>query len=209
MKIPKSNLLEDVKKCMTDPIYDIIQNFSLEKSREGYKKRVKQWESGWYSNNPAAKEETVSFPFTSLSEMGLVSIQAHNLYVNLKKESFNKWVDWYVYGQNIVVSWYRLKTFDEWLHDGIKDAIIQASDNPEDGVRLLLEKKLGGWVYHNTTIHLFAEWVIDEETLKRLWTYEKYQSIKGRDIEEDIEQAKKALEDMKENNNVTVLTLKM
>lgn len=44
MKNP-NNLLEDVKKCMTDPIYDIIQNFSLEKSKEWYEKRKKQWDS--------------------------------------------------------------------------------------------------------------------------------------------------------------------
>jgi hypothetical protein len=44
MKNP-NNLLEDVKRCMTDPISDILLNFSIEKSRKGYDERVKQWES--------------------------------------------------------------------------------------------------------------------------------------------------------------------
>lgn len=211
MRKPEDNMLEDVQKCMVDPIYDICKNFSLQKSREGYEKRVKQWESGWYSNNPAAKEESVSFDFSSLSELGLFSIQAHNLYVNLKKESFNKWVDWYVYGQNIVVSWYRLKTFDEWLHDGIKDALTIHYKSPEDGVRRMLNREWGGY-YQNDAIHLFAEWKIDEESLKRLGHYEPAQAIEGRDIEKDIEEATKALKDMEENNKpngVEVLTLKM
>ena len=199
MRKPENNMLEDVQKCMVDPIYDICKNFSLQKSREGYEKRVKQWESGWYANNPAAAEETVTFPFASLSEMGLVSIQAHNLYVNLKKESFNKWVDWYVYGQNIVVSWHRLKTFDEWLHDGIKDALTIHYKSPEDGIRRMLNREWG-WYYQNDAIHLFAEWKIDEESLKRLGHYEAAQAIEGRDIEKDIEDATKALYDLEENN---------
>lgn len=199
MRNPENNILEDVQKCMVDPIYDICKNFSLQKSREGYEKRVKQWESGWYTNNPAAAEETVTFPFTSLSEMGLLSIQAHNLYVNLKKESFNKWVDWYVYGQNIVVSWYRLKTFDEWLHDGLKDALTIHYKSPEDGVRRMLNREWG-WYYQNDAIHLFAEWKIDEESLKRLGHYEPAQAIEGRDIEKDIEDATRALYDLEENN---------
>jgi len=206
---PENNMLEDVQKCMVDPIYDICKNFSLQKSREGYEKRVKQWESGWYKNNPAAAEETVSFPFTSLSEMGLVSIQAHNLYTNLKTKDFNKWVDWYVYWQNVVVSWHRLKTFDEWLHDGIKDALTIHYKSPEDWVRRLLNREWG-WYYQNDAIHLFAEWKIDEESLKRLGHYEPAQAINDRDIEKDIKEATKALKDMEDcNKNVTVLTLKM
>lgn len=43
--LTQTQLREDVTKCMTDPIYDIIQNFSLEKSKEWYEKRKKQWES--------------------------------------------------------------------------------------------------------------------------------------------------------------------
>ena len=199
MRKPEDNMLEDVQKCMVDPIYDICKNFSLQKSREGYEKRVKQWESGWYTNNPAAKEESVNFDFASLSELGLFSIQAHNLYVNLKKESFNKWVDWYIYGQNIVVSWYRLKTFDEWLHDGIKDALTIHYKSPEDGVRRMLNREWG-WYYQNDAIHLFAEWKIDEESLKRLGHYEPAQAIEGRDIEKDIEDATRALYDLEENN---------
>lgn len=208
MRNPKSNLLEDVQKCMTDPIYDICKNFSLQKSREGYEKRVKQWESGNYKQNPAVKKEEVSFEFANLDDLSLKSIEAQNTFINLKREDFNKWVDWYIYGQNVVVEWYRLKTFDEWLHDWLKDALFMACQTPEDGARKIIERELWNWMYSNGAVHLFIEWIITEDVLKRLGQYEKYQEIKWRDIEEDIEQAKKALKDMEENN-VTVLKLKI
>ena len=202
MLIKKDNLLEDVKKCLTDPVYGVIHNFSLKKSKEYYAKWEKIWESWNYKQNPAVKLEEVSFDFGSLSDLWLMAVQSHNLYVNIKRESFNKWADWYIYWQNIVVSWYRLKTFDEWLHDWLRDALYNAGKTPEDWVRILLEKELGRWIYTNTAIHLYAEWIIDKETLKRLWTYEKYMHLEDRDMEEDIEQVRKALEDMEENNNV-------
>lgn len=211
MKNP-NNLLEDVKKCMTDPVSDILLNFSLEKSRKGYEDRKKQWECGSFRDNPAVKNEEVSFDFGSLSELWLVSVQAHNLYTNLKKENFNKWVDWHMRGQNIVVSWYRLKSFDEWLHDWLKDALVMAIDCPEDWARMVIERELGEGKYTNAAIHMYVEWKIDNETLKRLWQYERYQHIEDRDIEKDIEEAKKALLWMEEDNKkdaVTVLTLKM
>lgn len=68
MKNP-NDLLENVKKCLTDPIADILQNFSLEKSRTYYAKRAKQWNMGDYKFNPANKLEEVSFPFASLTEL--------------------------------------------------------------------------------------------------------------------------------------------
>lgn len=211
MKNP-NNLLEDVKKCMTDPVSDILLNFSLEKSRKGYEDRKKQWESGSFRNNPAVKKEEVSFAFADLYEAANQCCQAHNMYNNLKEQDFNKWVDWYMCGQNIVVSWYRLKSFDEWLHDWLKDALIMAIDCPEDWARMVIEKELGEGKYTNAAIHMYVEWKIDNETLKRLWQYEKYQHIEDRDVEEDIEEAKKALLWMEEDNKkdtVTVLTLKM
>ena len=211
MKNP-NNLLEDVKKCMTDPISDLLLNFSLEKSKEWYEKRKKQWDSWGYRQNPAVKKEEISFDFGDLFELEWNAWQARNLYNNLKKEDFNKWVDWYIYWQNIVVSWYRLKTFDEWLHDWIKEALILAYQFPEDGARKVLEKGLGEWAYTNTAIHMYVEWKIDNETLKRLWQYEKYQNIDDRDVEKDIEEVKKALLWMEEDNKkstVTVLTFKM
>lgn len=211
MKNP-NNLLEDVKKCMTDPVSDLLLNFSLEKSKEWYEKREKQWDSWSYRQNPAAKKEEVSFDFTDLFELEWNAWQARNLYNNLKKEDFNKWVDWYIYWQNIVVSWYRLKTFDEWLHDWIKEALILAYQFPEDGARKVLERELWDGKYTNTAVHMYIEWEIDDETLKRLWQYEGYQHIDDRDIEKDIEEAKKALLWMEEDNkksNVEVLTLKM
>lgn len=211
MKNP-NNLLEDVKKCMTDPVSDLLLNFSLEKSKEWYEKREKQWDSWSYRQNPAAKKEEVSFDFTDLFELEWNAWQARNLYNNLKKEDFNKWVDWYIYWQNIVVSWYRLKTFDEWLHDWIKEALTMAYNSPEDWARMIIERQLWDGKYTNTAIHMYVEWKIDNETLKRLWQYEKYQYIDGRNVEKDIEEAKKALLWMEEDNkkgDVTVLTFKM
>lgn len=211
MKNP-NNLLEDVKKCMTDPVSDILLNFSIEKSRKGYEDRKKQWESGSFRNNPVVKKEEVSFEFADLFELEWNTSQARNLYNNLKKEDFNKWVDWYIRGQNIVVIWYRLKSFDEWLHDWLKDALIMATECPEDWARMIIERKLGEGKYTNTAIHMYIEWKIDNETLKRLWQYERYQRIEDRDVEKDIEEAKKALLWMEEDNkkgDVTVLTLKV
>lgn len=202
MLLKTDNLLEDVEKCLTDPVYNVIHNFSLEKSKEHYAKWEKAWKSWNYKQNPAVKLEEVSFDFSSLSELWLMTTQAHNLYVNLKKESFNKWVDWYIHWQNIVVSWYRLKIFDEWLHDWLKDALTEAIECPEDGARMVVERELGKGIYSNTAIHMFAEWKIDRKTLKRLWTYERHMYIEDRDIEEDIVQAKKALEDMGECSKV-------
>ena len=204
MKNP-NDLLENVKKCLTDPIEDILQNFSLEKSRTYYAKWAKQWEMGDYKFNLANKLEEVSFPFASLTELSWNATQAQNLYNNLKREDFNKWVGWYIYGQNIVVQWNRLKTFDEWLHDWLKDALIMAYKTPEDWARKVIEKELWDWMYTNGAVHLFAEWTITKDILKRLGQYEKYQEIEWRNIEEDIEEAKKKLEE----KNVTVLKLKM
>lgn len=206
------NLLEDIKSCMTDPISDILQNFSLEKSEEFYDKRVKEWNSGNYKQNAADKHEQVSFAFASLSDLATKSIEAHNLFVNVKGQDFVKGADWYIYGQNVVVSWHRLKTFDEWLHDWLQDALCMAYKCPEDGARKILNRVLWEWIYKNVDIHLFMEWRIDVDTLKRLGQYEKYQPIEWRDIEEDIEACKKALEDMSEENwpkDVTVLTFKI
>ena len=209
MKNP-SNLLEDVRKCLTDPVSDILQNFSLEKSRFYYDKWATQRAAWDYKFNPADKQEEVSFDFCSLDELTTKSIEAHNVFVNIKKEDFFKWADWYIFGQNVVVEWHRLKSFDEWLHDWLYEALCQAYQTPEDGARKILEKKLWKWVYTNTAIHCFAEWIITEDVLKRLWQYEKYQAIEGRNMEDDIEEAKKALEDMKENNkSTTVLTFKL
>lgn len=44
MLLKTDNLLEDVKKCLTDPVFDVTQNFSLSKSREFYDKWKEAWE---------------------------------------------------------------------------------------------------------------------------------------------------------------------
>jgi hypothetical protein len=90
MKIVKDTLWEEVLKCMTDPLYDIEKNFSLEKSKLHYDKWVKQWENGNYKQNPAVKKEEVSFPFADLHEAANQCCQANNMYNNLKEKDFNK-----------------------------------------------------------------------------------------------------------------------
>lgn len=204
--------LELCQKIMVDPIVDILENFSLEKSREYYEKWSKQWNMGDRFQNPADMHEEVSFPFDSLSALWLMSIEAHNLYTNVKSKEFFKWADWYMYWQNIVVSWHRLKTFDEWLHDGLKDAITQHYKEPEKSIQKVLREKLGSWWYSNTDMHLWLEWKIDDETLIRLGQYEESKRILDRDLEEDIAAATQALLDKEaseKKSDVTVLTLKL
>lgn len=212
MRIEEENLLEDVKKCLTDPIYNITQNFSLQKSKEYYNKWAKQWEMGDYNLNLANKVEELQFPFTNLDELAVKSIEAQNVYTNLKKEDYIKWCSWCVYWKKVVVRWNRLKTFEEWLHDGLEDALKSFYEEPEWGVRKMLIEKLGEWYYGNTEIHLFAAEKIDEDVLLRLWQHEEPRSVEDRDIEEDILSARQALLDMEECNtkkDVEVLTLKM
>lgn len=209
--IKENNLREDMQKCMVDPIYDICKNFSLEKSKIHYEKWAVQWAMNDYQQNPADKLEEVSFAFANLNDLSLRSIEAQNLYINMKRQDYIKGCEWHLYWQNVVVSWHRLKTFDEWLHDWLKDALEQHNKCPEDWIRKMYAKDFG-WYLSNVDIHLFVEWKIDEEVLKRLSTYEAPQAIEDRDIEKDIEEAKKALEDIEECNkkkDVTVLTLKV
>lgn len=201
MRKIESNLLEDVQKSMVDPVYDILQNFSLEKSKEHYEKRAKQWNMWDFRLNLANKEEQEVFPFTTLTELAEQSVEAQNLFDHLRKEDFFRGCEWAVYWQNVVVRWNRLKTFDEWLWDWLKDAITLHYKEPEEWARKIIERKLGKWYYGNVEIHMFAEWLISEDVLSRLGKYEWPQRIEWRNIEKDIETAITALYDMEENNN--------
>lgn len=118
MKQPSTdNLLEDVQKCMTDPIYNVVKNFSLENSRKYYKKRANKWENEEYEDNPAVKREVETFPYADLEEMTKVSKEASTFMKNLESKDFFRDPTWDVRYDNIVITWLRLKTFDEWLHD--------------------------------------------------------------------------------------------
>lgn len=44
MKV-KSDLLKKCQECMVNPIADILENFSLEKSKFHYEKYAKQWDN--------------------------------------------------------------------------------------------------------------------------------------------------------------------
>lgn len=201
MKIPQKNLLEDVQNSLTDPVYDILQNFSLEKSREYYNKRATQWNMWDFRLNLANKQEEVKFPFTTLTELAEQSQKAQNLFDNLRKEDFIKGCEWAVYWQNVVVRWNRLKTFEERLHDWIKDAITMHYKEPEGWAKKIIERELGGWYYSNVVIHMFAEGEISENVLKRLGQYEWPRRLEWRDIEEDIKAATIALYDIEASNN--------
>lgn len=212
MRNPENNLREDVKQCLSDPVFDIIKNFSLQKSRKYYSKWEEAWEKWCYTNNPAAKKEAEEFEYKWLDELERASREARVFFYNIReKATYFKNVSRELEYDKIVVRRVRLKTFDEWLHDGLKDALIMATDCPEDGARKILEKEIGSSMFTNSAIHLFIEWKINKEVLERLGTYERYQPIIGRDMEKDIEEAKKALKDIEECNNkdVTVLTLKI
>ena len=210
----KDKLLEDVRECLTNPIFDVTQNFSLEKSKQYYTIYSKQWEDDQrYKNNPANKREEVVFDYSNLEEMARQSIQAHNLITNLEKESFIRNPHYFVRWETIVVAWDRLKTFDEWLTDGLQDALIQAYKYPENWAKMIIGKELGNGNYSNTAIHLFAEWEIDRKVLERLGKSEWFNPIIDRDIVDDVETLKKYLEGEKPEKektaDVTVLEIKL
>lgn len=208
----KNETLELCQQIMIDPITDIKHNFSIEKSRFHYEKYATQWSLGDIYQNPADKHEEVSFAYAWLDDLATQAIQAHNLFVNMKKADFVKKVDWYTYWQNVIVSWHRLKTFEEWLHDWLKDAITQHYREPEKSIQKILRERFSEWYYSNTDMHLRLEWKIDDETLQRLGKFEKPQAIKDRDLEEDIQAATEMLLEMEKGekkSNVTVLTLRI
>lgn len=211
MRKAKSDLLKKCQECMVNPVADIVENFSLEKSKTFYEKYSEQWNNWNYKQNPVDKTERIEFPFTTLSELSIVAIEAHNLFVNMEKADFIRGLNWRLYGHNVIVWWHRLKTFDEWLHDGLKDALTMHYKDPEQGVRKILEKERWGWLYWNVDIHLWLEWEIDDEAMKRMGRYEPNQKLEDRDVEKDIEEAINILEwgSNKREGDVTVLTLKV
>ena len=202
MRTQETNLLEDVQKSLVDPVYDVLQNFSLEKSREYYNKRATQWKLWDFRLNLANEQEEEVFPFTTLTELAEKSQEAQNLFDHLRKEDFFKGCEWCVYWQNVIVRWNRLKTFDEWLYEWVKDALLMHYKEPEEWVRKILVKKLGKWFYDNTAIHMFAEREISENVLRRLGQYEWPRKIEWRNLDEDIKTTIKALHDMEENNKL-------
>lgn len=205
----RDNLLEDAKKCLTDPVFNVIKNFSKEKSKEHYDKWAKAWANWMIVDNPAGKEEWIEFPCADLSEMATKSKEAQTLYENMKNLDYIKTLDWRVAWQTIKISRRRLKTFEEWLEVWIRDALIEAIKYPEDGVKILLKNEWYPGLYTNTDIHMYTEWQISLEILDRIGTFERYNSLEDVDIEECVTQAMKAMKDIEENNkDVTVLELK-
>lgn len=202
-----NSLRAKVRRVLKDPIANVVLNYSVEKAKEYYDKAAKQWESwdyqGWAKVD---KHEEISFDFANLESASQQAKEAHNLYTNMLKEnkSYIKKLDWYLYGQNFVVSWHRMKTFEEYLHDWIKDALTRAYKDAEWGAKLVLEKELDLGIVSRSGIHCFAEWIIDAETLERLSKFEPATKFDWRDIEKDVEKCIEALNARKEKNETAL-----
>lgn len=209
----EKNILEDVKKSIEDPVYGVSLNYSLEKCEEYYDKRVRQWNNGDinpYSNVVVKKEEEV-IPFNDLLELPEAVKQAKTLIDNLENMDWVKKPSYEVLPKAIVVKWFRLKTFDEWLEDGLKDALEKASMNVYADARLYLHNKCGiEWYIWDEEIAAFSSGLINFDTLKFLHTKHPTQKFEWRNMDEDIKELKRILYDKfeKVEKDVTVLTLK-
>lgn len=211
----EKNILEDVKKSIEDPVYWVSLNYSLEKCEEYYDKRVKQWDnwdSNPYSNQWAKREEEV-IPFNDLLDLPDAVKQAKTLMNNLKEKDWVKKVNYEVKPNSIVVTWYRLKTFDEWLENGLEDALEKANRDIYADARLYLHNKCGiDWYIWDEEIAAFASGLINLDTLKFLHTRYPTKRFEWRDMKEDIKELKRILYDKAEvpekEIKVAVLTFK-
>lgn len=203
----KDALLEDTKRCLVDPVFNVVRNFSKEKSEDYYKLHADEWARWIIIWNPAGKVERIELPYSDLSEMSAKSKEADTLINNMSKLDYIKWLHWVLEWNAIVIKWQRLKTFDEWLEDGLRDALESAIEWPEEWARIMLRNEWHtGW-YSNAAIHIYAEWKIDIDTLDRLGEWEMPNSIKDVNLDEALEKAKEDLE--KGDSNVTVLQCKV
>lgn len=175
-------LLEDIEKSLEDPIYGVCQNYSLDKCEDYYNKHVMEWGAGICIWNPAAAYEVEIIEMNDVCDIASAGRQAANLVASLKDAPFFKEV-WYSVKQNeIVVHWFRLKTFDEWLEKGIKDALKDTYEDKYSNAKILLANQEKEWF----------EWRNIEEDIKEVKRilYDR-------------------AEDPKEEKTVTVLQLKI
>lgn len=173
VKNAHKNLVEDVKKTLTDPIYNVTHNFSLEKSREFYDMWVGQFDLWYVEFNPAVTEEFEVFEYDTLEELQDIIVEAKGLLKALIEMPHTA-KEWYMVGDNeVVVTWLRLKTYDEWLDDWLEDALYNAISNPYGKASEMLEDKLGlsfitaGWV------DAFVEEKVSEEALQMIFSWKK------------------------------------
>lgn len=178
VKNAHKNLVEDVKKTLTDPIYNVTHNFSLEKSREFYDGWVEEFDKWHIEFNPAVTEEFEVFEYDTLEELQDIIVEAKGLLKALIDMPHTA-KEWYMVGDNeVVVTWLRLKTYDEWLETWIEDALYNATSSPYDKAIEMLEDKLGlpyiteGWV------DAFIEGKVSEDALQMIFGYHsKYTEV--------------------------------
>lgn len=172
MKLKKNshkNLVEDVKKTLTDPIYNVTHNFSVEKSREYYDGWAKEFCDGLVKGNPAIEEEFEVFEYNTLEELQDVIVEAKWLLKALY-EMPHVDEEWYMVGDNeVVVMWSRLKTFDEWLNQWLKDALCNAIRDPYEKARDLLCEKLNIPFLTRSAVDAFVEEEVNEEQLQAIF----------------------------------------
>lgn len=210
----EKNILEDVKKSLEDPVYGVALNYSLEKCEEYYDKRVKQW-NNWNIDpytNPGVKKEEEVIKFNDLADLPRAIEEAKNLLSNLDNMDWVKKARYDVLPHSIRVTRVRLKTFDEWLEEGLKDALERAYTNICADARIYLHNKCGlGWYVWDREIEAFATGLIDYDALKFLHNSQPVKEFEWRDVKNDVQELKRILYDRAEKptKDVTVLTLKM
>lgn len=173
VKNAHKNLVEDVKKTLTDPIYNVTHNFSLEKSREFYDMWVAQFNKWYVEFNPAVTEEFEVFEYDTLEELQDIIVEAKGL-LNVLIDMPHTDKEWYMVGDGeVVITWLRLKTYDEWLDDWLEDALYNAISNPYGKSSEMLEDKL--WLAFITAgwIDAFVEEKVNEEALQMIFNWKK------------------------------------
>lgn len=199
------NLVEDVRKSLTDIPFGVSKCFSIDLCREFYKKHVDNWDK-WITSlieNPAATYEEETFGFKTLEEIMEASKEATNIEANLKNMDYVDWVSHVINNNEIIVSWIRLKTFAEWFEQWVADAVKDSVKNPYRNANAILCEglgvsftKLGRWV-----IDLYACWLLsDEQVLKEInWDPNKKEYTE-KEIGQMIEEARHTILDIEENN---------
>lgn len=213
----EKNILEDVKKSIGDPVYGVSLNYNLDTCEEFYNKRVKQWNNGDTkpSSNPWVTREEERIPYSDLLDLPDAVKQAKTLIENLKEKDWIKNIEYEVLPKAIVVHWNRLKTFDEWLEEGLGDALRKAYTNVFNDARLYLHNKcwVDGYIW-DEEIAALNSWLINLDTFKFLHSRHPSKSFEWRNTEEDIKALKKLLYEKFNKGEVKwektiVLTLKI
>lgn len=189
-----ANLVEDVKKAILDPVYGVSLNFSLEKAREWYDKKVSSWHFSAY------EEECERFEWGNDKEMQEKMAEATNLFISVKNMSRVKNATINVYTTCAYVERERLKTFEEYLDEWLSDALKNSYENPAHNWALILEREL--WVkVTDDEAYLFSIGALDEDSI-RICRQIHPTSIPY-DEDKALKEVKHILFDKEENNGRT------